>query len=194
MRITLAGRLFPGELGDNPLTCEIRQVRPIRGTSYRRWWQLPRRRLLVGRRDRTSFNDGPSQRRTTRRNATRCPLVVSSQVKPGVSTVPSPHRRFRPGAGPYPDNLASRREITPPESRSGPHSMLYPCTGIPSVSLLGTFWPLLNSKHMEVIGPNLPVCERFRVRTGSEKSGRISLLGSASPARSQQAAQAGCPR
>ena len=67
--------------------------------------------------------------------------------------------------------------------------MLYPCTGIPPISLLGMIPPFLNSKHMESIGPNRPVCKHFGVRAGSGKSGRISLLGSESPARSRQAAR-----
>ena len=91
------------------------------------------------------------------------------------------------------NSFAFRRKITGPGPWPRPDSISYPCTGIPSGSLLGTFRPLLNSKHGEVIGPNLVACKRFGVRSGSENLVSNSLLGSECPAISQQAARARRP-
>ena len=41
----------------------------------------------------------------------------------------------------------------------------------------GNFSALLNSKHMEEIGPKSRGSEHFRVRAGSGNCGTISLLG-----------------
>jgi hypothetical protein len=65
-----------------------------------------------------------------------------------------------------------------PEVLQRPNTMRYPCTGIWIISLLGTFRPYLNSKHMEENGLKSRVCEHLKVRAGSEICGPISLLGS----------------
>lgn len=121
-----------------------------------------------------------------------------------LGIAPRPHRRGSDVArnGVPPDTCPprsmppTRRHRNPAkikrlESFRRPDLMLYPCTGIGPTSLLGIIPPLLNSKRMEFIGPNLPVCKHFGVRAGSGKPRRISLLGSESPARSQQAARPG---
>jgi len=76
----------------------------------------------------------------------------------------------------------------------GPITMLYPCTEAGTSSLSGIFRPLPNSKHREFLAPKCRFCKHLGVGAGSGSWGRISLSGSARPARSRQAARYFCPR